>query len=89
MCGANSGTLLFGSDINKTKRAIQKAIREIAAVQLSSLSESSSDKEMGKPERITLGYYGRLETIGEVGYGFKTMNPVLFDINHSVLVSLR
>jgi len=61
--------LLFNFNIDKTERAIRKAIKEAAeaaTVPLSSLSDYSSNKEMGEPERITLGDYRRLDNIDEV-----------------------
>jgi len=87
MRGADSGTLLFDSDIDKTEQQFGKQSEKQHLFHFQVLV--SSDKEMRKPECITLGDYGRLETIDKVGYGFKPMNPVLFDIKHSVLVSLR
>lgn len=79
MHGAHSGTLLFYSDIDKT---ILKAIREATIAPLPSLSDFSSDEEMGEPERITLWNYKRLDNIDEVTQGFQPVNPVHFDIKH-------
>lgn len=72
LCGADSDTLLFDSDIHKTEIRIQKAIREarvlqiVAAVPLLDLSDFSYDEEMGDVERITLGDYMRLNNLDEV-----------------------
>jgi hypothetical protein len=84
------GTLLF--DIDKTRIAIRKAIREArdaTTVSLPSLSDFSSNEETGELERVTLGDYGRHNNIDEVSQGFQPVNLVLFDIKHSVFSALR
>jgi len=83
--GPDSGTLLFDSDIDKIERAIQKVIqeaREAAVIPLPSLSDFSSDEEMGELERVTLGDHGNLDNINEVTQGFQLVNPNLFVIKH-------
>jgi len=57
MCDVDSGTLLFDSDIDKTKRVVRKSIweaREAATNPLSDLSDFSSDDDVGDMEHITL-----------------------------------
>jgi hypothetical protein len=44
---------------------------------------------MGDIERITLGDYRRLNNIDEVTQRFQPVNPILFNIKHSVIVALR
>jgi len=90
MRGAYSSTLLFNSNINKTKRAIRKSKRrEEVVVPLPNLSDFSSNKEIGDMECITLGDYGRLDNIDEVAQGFQLVNPLHFDIKYPVLSALR
>jgi len=76
----------------KTERSIRKLIREAKEevdVLLPSLSDFSSNEEMGEPERIPLGDYMRLDNIIEVTHGFQPANPIRFDIKHSFLFALR
>lgn len=50
MCGKDSSTLLFDFDFDKTERALRKAIREAVVVAFRSLSDFTSDKELGDME---------------------------------------
>nr|ABN09114.1 hypothetical protein MtrDRAFT_AC174465g24v2 [Medicago truncatula] len=92
MCGADSGTFVFDSDIDKTRELFENAIpevREAATVPLPSLSDFSSDEKMGEPEHMTLGDYGRLDNMNEVDQRFQLVNHVLFDIKLSIFSALR
>ena len=88
MCKTKTGILQFDADIGKTERVPRRAARltrvrteqqETIIIQDYSLDESE----------ITLGDYGRLNSLNEVSLGFQKVNPVLFDIKNSVMMNLK
>jgi len=84
----------FDPDIDKTERALRKAVRlaKERTVQHKTTpiqNYSSDESEMGELSRITLGDYGWLDNLDEVSLAFQPANPVVFGIKNSVMMNLK
>ena len=88
------GIMHFDIFIDKTERALRKAVRiarerreqqEIIPIP----DYSSDESEMGEEHRVTLGDYGRLGNLEEVSLGFQPANPLVFDIKNIVMMNLE